>query len=207
MPLNHDLCTNSEIAKHDYPLLPLGVPLRRHNLLALPGFWPDHSSGFDFPNLICHSREALRQRKEANKVEYQDDQDILDGMAILSSFAWLTSVANNLGFSLYDQLTYPLVTKVIITDGQHWSFYVYQLNQHSLHGDTYNPNLCNLCWSSGDMKLFDHFENGTFVGLNDNVLKTIVQVFLMLYFIFLVYFNFLYLSLVYVSCSSRECQL
>jgi len=154
----------------------LGYFLRRHNLSNIPGFWSDHSNGFDFPNLICHSRQDLKLRELRNQRSFSDTQQVLDGMAIMSSFAWLNGMASNLGFSIYHDLTYPLVTHVIITDGQFWSFYVYQMNTHSFHSDVDTNSLRNVCWSSGDFKLFDSYENGQLVGVNDQVLKLIVKV-------------------------------
>lgn len=148
--------------------------------MSLPGFWPAKSGGFDFPYLIGHSRELLRSRKSKSMQDFNDTQDVLDGMAIMSSFAWLTSIANNLGFTIYDSLTYPLVNQVVITDGQFWSFYVFQLNNHAFHSDIIqDKSPSNLCWSSGEMKLFETFENGSFLGLNEDVLKTLVKVYIL----------------------------
>lgn len=146
-------------------------------MMSLPGFWPSKSERFDFPYLIGHSRELVRARQNSNEKDFNDTQDVLDGMAIMSSFAWLTSVANNLGFSIYDHLTYPLVTQAVITDGQFWSFYVFQLNNHAFHSDIVSEkSVPNLCWSSGDLKLFETYENGAFTGINDEVLKILTKV-------------------------------
>ena len=150
--------------------------MKRQSFATLPGFWSDRSNGFDFPNLICHSREGLRLRERKNQKQFDDIQEVLDGMAIMSSFGWLNSLASNLGFSIYHELTYPLVTHGIITDGQFWSFFVYQLNTHSFHSDVDTNALRNVCWTSGELKLFDGYENGTLYGLNDEVLKLLVKV-------------------------------
>jgi len=171
------LCTSTSLPNCNSSLLRLGFPLERYNFNALPGFWPSKSEGFDFPYLIGHSREYLRARKEKSIHDFKDTQDVLDGMAIMSSFSWLTSLANNLGFTIYDHLTYPLVTHVIITDGQHWSFYLFQLNNHVFHSDVHQENSpSNLCWSSGDLKLFDSCEDGIFSNVNEDVLKILVKV-------------------------------
>ncbi|OTF73727.1 hypothetical protein BLA29_012907, partial [Euroglyphus maynei] len=149
--------------------------------MSLPGFWPDRSVGYDFPYLLAMNHECLRQRQRQYDLSgCNDDQDVCDGMAITSAFSWLTGLANNLGFTLYDRLTYPLVTNVIITDGQNWSFYVYQLNNHCFHDDLMinaddYKDLCNLCWSSGNMRLFDSFENGSFNNVNIAVLDMLIN--------------------------------
>ncbi|CAG2176320.1 unnamed protein product, partial [Oppiella nova] len=175
IPLDDDICLKSQIGEYKYRLLNLGYNIRRHSLSTLPGFWSDCSNGFDFPNLICHSRHNLKVRELRNGRSYDDDQQVLDGMAISSSFAWLHSLASNLGFSIFHELTYPLVTHAIITDGQFWSFYVYQLNTHCFHSDVDNNLLRNVCWSSGELKLFDSYENGRLIGVNDEVIKLLIK--------------------------------
>nr|XP_027202450.1 28S ribosomal protein S30, mitochondrial-like [Dermatophagoides pteronyssinus] len=179
----NDVLSQTEIPKCDYNLLKLGIPLRRHNIMSLPGFWPDRSAGYDFPYLMAMNYECLRQRQRRYGLSgCNDDQDVCDGMAITSAFSWLTGIANNLGFTIYDRLTYPLVTNVVITNGQDWSFYVYQLNNHCFHEDlTINDdgnnvnNVCNLCWSSGNIRLFDSFENGSFNNVNIAVLDMLIK--------------------------------
>lgn len=163
-------------------LLRLGFPLHRHNIMSLPGFWPSRSDGFDFPYLIGHSRELQRARQAqvAEGRDFGDSEEVVDGAAITSAFAWLCSLANNLGFTLYDHLTYPLVTQVVSTDGQRWAFHVYQLNDHAFHSDVTLANPPpNICWSSGELKLFEGFseEDGTLTGVNEEVLKLIVKFF------------------------------
>ena len=177
--VSDDICLKSQIPDYKYRLLKLGYPLKRHSFTTLPGFWSDCSNGFDFPNLVCHTREGLELRRRKNETmnkTFDDTQEALDGMAILSCFSWLHSLASNLGFSVYHELTYPLVTHAVITDGQFWSFYVYQLNSHSFHSDVDTDSLRNVCWSSGDLKLFDDYQNGNFIGVNDEVLKLLIKV-------------------------------
>lgn len=80
------------------------------------------------------------------------------------------------GFSTFNDITYPLTTQTIITDGQSWSFFVYQLNTllvHSEHIDT-NPKR-NICWVTKPMKLFDKIENEVIYGLNEEVLKYLIK--------------------------------
>ena len=150
--------------------------MKRQTMGNLPGFWTDRSNGFDFPYLICHSRQGLALRERVNDKQFDDIQQVLDGMAIMSSFGWLHSLASNLGYTVYHELTYPLVTHVIVTDGQFWSFFVYQLNTHCFHSDVDTNTLRNVCWSSGDLKLFEGYENGQMVGINEEVLKLLIKV-------------------------------
>lgn len=72
-------------------LFTLDHALEKRHFVALPGFWPSKAHGHDFPYLIGHSRENVRARKN-----FDDTQDVLDGMAIMSSLAHLNSQSSGL---------------------------------------------------------------------------------------------------------------
>lgn len=72
------------------------------------------------------------------------------------------------GFGPYTELTYPLSTQTIITDGQNYSFSAYQLNTCALynkHSGDANPHR-NVCFSTDEMKLYDIIEDGQVKGIN-----------------------------------------
>ena len=156
------------------------------NLLPL-GFWPGTENQHGYMSIL--TRGYLKQR------EYQltasDNQDALHVQAILHSFAWTLSQACYLGrlfssvklyllailtygnefclgFGPYTELTYPISTQTIITDGQNYSLSAYQLNTCALydkHSGPANP-LRNVCFSTNEMKLYDIIENGEVKGMN-----------------------------------------
>lgn len=71
-----------------------------------------------------------------------------------------------LGFGPYTELTYPITTQAIITNGQYYSFYAYQLNTCALyhkHAGDANPHR-NVCFTTDEAKLFDVIENGQIKG-------------------------------------------
>lgn len=117
----------------------------------------------------------LKLRHSVNET-FTDEDEAVDGIGIMSSFAWLNAIAANHGFTPYQELTYPFTTQTVVTDGQTWNFFVYQLNRHSFHGDLAPPSCDNVCWSSGPMKLYESFSDGTFSGINDNVVDLLVKV-------------------------------
>jgi small subunit ribosomal protein S30 len=81
-----------------------------------------------------------------------------------------------LGFSTFNELTYPLTTQTVITDGKWWSFFVYQLNTVLLHNAHIEDNpKRNICWITKPMKLFDKIENEKVHGLNEELLKTLIK--------------------------------
>lgn len=140
---------------------------------TIPGFWP--GSEHKFGQLTYLDRSHLIDRNPNYGAE--DIQEAIHAQAILSGFSWLFGQACYQGFSTYNDITYPLSTQTIVTDGQYWSFYVYQLNttvNHNLVIDS-NPKV-NKCWGSPELKLFESIDsNGKLVGFNVDVLKQLVQ--------------------------------
>lgn len=106
----------------------------------------------------------------------QEVKEALQRQAILASFGWLSAQANFLGFTTFNDITYPMVTQTIITDGQSWNFYVYQMNTMLVHSKHTSENpLRNLCWASKDYKLFEEVQSGRVVGFNDETLKNLIR--------------------------------
>lgn len=118
----------------------------------------------------------MRQRTDYKNPE--EAREAVHRQGILASFAWLNAQANFQGFTTFNDITYPLVTQTIITNGQKWSFYIYQLNTLLVHGKntTENPKR-NICWPVSDLKLFESVSDSKIVGLNGDVLKTLIKLY------------------------------
>lgn len=144
-------------------------------MTSVPGYWQDDDQS-EFPFLSFYSRYALKLRELDRGEHFPDTEDSVDGMGLMSSFAWLNAFANHHGFTPYQELEYPFTCQSVVTDGQYWTFIVYQLNGHSFHSDL-NPNpVKNICWSSGEMKLFDECKDGQLTNVNDEVISTLIKV-------------------------------
>lgn len=79
------------------------------------------------------------------------------------------------GFSTFNDILYPLVSQTILTNGQYWSFCVYQLNTTLLHWEYADNNpMRNICWITEPMMLFDKIEDGKIQGFNEDVLKNLI---------------------------------
>lgn len=92
-------------------------------------------------------------------------------------------IALFIGFTQYTDLTYPLTTQVILSDGITWELLCYQLNSVALANDWEECETpSNICWRSGPQKMFDIYDaaSGDFTGLNEALLKTCLKVFLTL---------------------------
>lgn len=77
-----------------------------------------------------------------------------------------------LGFSTVNDITYPLTSQTVLTNGKWWTFCIYQLNTTLLHSEYADENpVSNMCWITEPMKLFDTVEDGKLCGFNENVLR------------------------------------
>ena len=75
-------------------------------------------------------------------------------------------------------LTYPLSTQTMVTDGRRIRFFAYQLNTlHLWKGNEANP-LRNICWASPQMELYEKVEDGEVIGFNEEALRVILQFYL-----------------------------
>lgn len=161
----------------DYNFHPtrVGYGLKWNWLTSVPGYW-QNGEQHNFPFMSFYSRHALKLRQSLSVTAYPDTEDAVDGMGLMSSFAWLNAFASHHGFTPYQELTYPFTCQSVVTDGQYWTFIVYQLNGHSFHGD-FSPNpVKNICWSSGEMKLFDECKDGQLTNVNDQVIDNLIKV-------------------------------
>lgn len=153
-----------------FPPQVLTYEFGRRHLTNIPGFWPGDENEFGL--LSYHNCTHLQRRKK----EFNDTFAALKVQAVLASYSWLLSQACYQGFSTFNDITYPLITQTVITDGQWWSFCVYQLNTLLLHSEhvTENPKR-NVCWITEPMKLFDTIEKEKVCGLNEEVLKNLIK--------------------------------
>lgn len=143
--------------------------------ILFPGFWPGDYDEFGL--LSIHGRGHLLVRRES--YGEQDHLEALHCQAIKNSFGWLLAQASYQGFTTFNDLTYPLVTQTVITNGQIWSFYAYQLNTITMHNEQIDENpKHNVCFGSKPMKLYETIEDGKVKGLNEDVLKMLVQFYL-----------------------------
>lgn len=140
---------------------------------SIPGFWP--GSEHQFGQLSYQDRSHFVTRNKNYGKE--DEQLTLHSQAILSSYSWLLAQACYQGFSTFNDITYPLTTQTIISDGQTWSFYVYQLNTTTLNSVAYTKNpKVNKCWGTKEMKLYESIDsNDKIVGLNLDVIRNLVK--------------------------------
>uniref|UniRef100_A0A1Y1M8U9 28S ribosomal protein S30, mitochondrial n=1 Tax=Photinus pyralis TaxID=7054 RepID=A0A1Y1M8U9_PHOPY len=163
--------TNFNIPNCEYQPQSFGVFTTHRRIVNVPGFWP--GDPYQFGLLAYHYRGHILRRRFKDPVEHQE---ALHRQGILAGFGWLNAQANFLGFSTYNDITYPLVTQCVVTNGKMWSFYAYQLNTMLMHLKYIEDNSkVNICWGSKELKLYEEIQNGKVIGFNEDVLKMLVS--------------------------------
>ncbi|XP_026845884.1 28S ribosomal protein S30, mitochondrial [Drosophila persimilis] len=155
----------------------LGYRTSYQHAVNVPGYWPS-ANGANFGLLSFQSRASLQMRHKA--YGDRDLQEALHALAIKSSYAWLLAQANYNGFNTYNDLTYPMNTQTVITNGREWSFYEYQLNTLLLHSNQVNENpRVNFCRGTPPLPLYAEIsEKGKCVDFNDATLKQLLRVYM-----------------------------
>ncbi|ENN71725.1 hypothetical protein HUJ04_006196 [Dendroctonus ponderosae] len=151
----------------------IGIPVEYRHAANIPGFWPGDSHTF---GLISFLKTGHLKKRSVVYPGEENVTEALNVQGVLASYGWLHSQANYLGFTTLNDLTYPLVTQTVLTNGQDFKFFTYQLNTLLMHGNhtTENPKR-NVCWTTDNVKLYAEINDGKIVGLNEDVLKMLLQ--------------------------------
>lgn len=116
-------------------------------------------------------RDKMSKRGLSDQVEVS-----LRANGIASLFAWTGAQAMYQGFWSEEDVSRPFVSQAIITDGQFFSFFCYQLNTLALTHRSEGSNARkNLCWGTESMRLYERVTDGDVVGWNDAVLGLLVR--------------------------------
>lgn len=161
---------NLDVPFWEYDPRTVGVTTDYRPIVNTPGCWPGDM--YKFGLLSIHKRQFRHTAFERN---IRDDET-LKRQGIIASFGWLQAQANFLGFNTFNDITYPIVTQTVITDGKFWSFFTYQMNTLLVNNEHIKENpKKNICWSTDEIKLFEGIEGDKVVGLNEDVLRMLVQ--------------------------------
>lgn len=171
---------NLEVAKqlprYKHDARTLGYSTKYQHAVNVPGYWPSANAP-NFGLLSFQSRAHLRLRPQSYGA--QDELEALHALAIQSSYAWLLAQANYHGFNTYNELTYPLNTQTVITNGREWSFYEYQLNTLLLHGSHVDENpRVNFCRGTAPQPLYgDISAEGKCIDFNEQTLRQLLKMY------------------------------
>lgn len=140
-------------------------------------------TGSKLPDPACYGHTQFHlvpdryHRDRMNKQQQSDQIEVfLRANAMASLFAWTGAQAMYQGFWSHQDVTRPFVSQAVITDGKFFSFFCYQLNTVALcaQTDVDNPRK-NVLWGTESLPLYDSIQDGEVVGMNDEVVKLLVQ--------------------------------
>ncbi|KAK3514662.1 hypothetical protein QTP70_021579 [Hemibagrus guttatus] len=128
-----------------------------------------HTQFHVVPDRFC--RDKLIKKNLSEQIEV-----FLRANAIASLFAWTGAQAMYQGFWSEQDVSRPFVSQAVITDGQYFSFFCYQLNTLALSSFSVpnNPRK-NLCWGTDSLRLYDKVTDGDVIGWDDDVFKLLVK--------------------------------
>lgn len=165
------LSANSPIPEWKYHPVHVGLGFKRDDYSVTPGFWYGDPCKYGLLSVhnIVKDQMYLSRRFNDSVID-----DIWKGQSVISGFSWLVAQAMSLGFEHFNDVTYPLVTQTVTTDGQYWSFSTYQLNTIQF-SDYAQSDYRNICWTTGKLKLYDIIEDNRIKGINEEVLKIFLK--------------------------------
>uniref|UniRef100_A0A3P9JMY8 28S ribosomal protein S30, mitochondrial n=1 Tax=Oryzias latipes TaxID=8090 RepID=A0A3P9JMY8_ORYLA len=162
----------------DVPVVPLAP-----NLMPLFRRQYDNNifTGAKLPDPACYGHTQFhlvpdRYHRDRMVKQQQSDQVevFLRANALASLFSWTGAQAAYQGD--YEDVCRAFVSQAVITDGHFFFFFCYQLNTVALsvETDANNPRK-NLLWGSQSQQLFQTVQDGEVLGLNEGVIKLLVQ--------------------------------
>ncbi|KFD52225.1 hypothetical protein M514_06938 [Trichuris suis] len=153
----------------------IGLKIRDDPLRMAPGF--EYGDPQEFGLVTTRSFGDLYANLSRWEAEPEEEHECILSAGIGTCFAWLIGQAHFLGFTQYNDITYPLCGQAILTDLRKWYFFAYQMNTISLV-DAAQPIAPNICWFKGPVKLFDVFNSkGEFENFNDEVINCCLRFF------------------------------
>lgn len=164
--------TREDVPVYEYDSRTLGYTTDYRHGTTIPGFWP--GSSYEYPSISYQNRNFI-PINTLSELQKSDQQNMIHTLGIQSSFAWLFGMASYQGFTSFNDITYPLTTQTIVTDGRSWSFYAYQMNTTRIGNKTLSGRP-NLCWGTKEMNLFETIkDDGSIEGFNVEVLKNLIK--------------------------------
>lgn len=116
--------------------------------MLLTGHW--HGEGHDFNLLTIYPMDSI----------YKYDSYFNEDELLPSLMSWIVNAGHGellaqayyLGFSMWREPTYPLISQVILSNRRQWIFGVYQLNTIAHFKPDDAQTTSNICWVSPLMK-------------------------------------------------------
>ncbi|VDN06744.1 unnamed protein product [Thelazia callipaeda] len=134
-------------------------------LWQCPGYEPDCGEKYKYgqvgfkqiSDLNIHCKRWKAKDVEEKAIRY----DCLRASAVVSLFSWLNAQAHAEGFTQYNDVEYPFVSQLVLSDGKQFFFAIAQLNTLLFNVDIEGiiNKRCNLCYVEGPINLYDRYDS------------------------------------------------
>lgn len=174
--LDDEKCTESQIEPFTYNPSSFKI-FADHTLpMQVPGHWYGDKREFNFLTVLNTTKTLDFYDSKYSECNGEYDFDALKSMAITTGHAELTAQAYYLGFSMWKDLTYPLMGQYLLSNGQDFSIAKYQLNTLKLwNKGVKDNNTCNITKSE---RLYELNKDGTdLANFNEDLFINILNVF------------------------------
>lgn len=174
-----ELCTNVSIPIVDYDPRVFELPTMCQHGTNIPGCWPQDNNRMGM--LAYHDR--VNRYRDAEHFHRYPTEEVLRmqdiAKAIFSNFSWTLGQAVQLGFSPLTELTFPLVSQSVNTDGRLWSFFAYQMNSCDLSSNDHTSRTHqNLLWTHPTVQLYNKIEDGKLTNFDPDCLRPLIKMYL-----------------------------
>ncbi|EJD74756.1 hypothetical protein LOAG_17972 [Loa loa] len=139
-------------------------------LWQCPGYEPDCGEEYKYGQIGFKQFNDLDMHCKKWKVKGEEEKivrnECLRASAVVSLFSWLNAQAHTLGFTQYNDIEYPLVSQLVMSDGKQFFFAIAQLNTLLINVDIEGiiNKRSNLCYVEGPLNLYNRYDHdkGTF---------------------------------------------
>lgn len=142
--------------------------------MQVPGHWYGDKREFNFLTVLNTTKTLDLYNDRYSSCNGEFDFDALKSMLVTAGLAELTAQAYYLGFSMWKDLTYPLLGQYLLSNGQDFCLATYQLNTLRL----WNPatSVDNRCFISVPERLFELNADKTGLeSFNDDLFKKLIN--------------------------------
>ena len=140
-----------------------------------PGFWPSSNSGFVQLQFVDSLNREDKLSTETSWKEPEAREEMLLTKGILASFSQCMAQSTHLGFGPFIDPEHPIVIQTVVTDGERFKFFAYQMNRTALYKESEEEEvLTNIVWHSEEKPLYQKNSAGD-VSVDQDVLKSLIM--------------------------------
>lgn len=140
-----------------------------------PGFWPSSNNGFVQLQFVDSMNREEKLISESSWKEPEAREEMLLTKGIFASFSQCMAQSTHLGFGPFMDPDHPIVIQTVVTDGERYKFFAYQMNRTALFKESEEEGSpTNIIWHTEEKALFREDSAGD-VSVDKDVLKTLIR--------------------------------